>query len=106
MNKRQKKKQYKRKYGYNPPKIKQQDTTLAEAIRTSGEKFKAAAEAAGEALNKYGELIRKTIKEVAMLYTQVARECQIKEDAITNTAKKLTKRRKNEKKRIDRWRKI
>lgn len=43
---------------------------------------------------------------VGMVYAQTAREYQIKEDAITNTTKKLTKRRKNEKRRIDRWRKI
>lgn len=39
-------------------------------------------------------------------YKQIARGYQIKEDAMTNTTKKLTKRRKNEKRRIDRWRKI
>lgn len=106
MNKRQKKKQYKRKYGYNPPKIKQQDTPMEEAIRIFGEKVKAAAEAVGDALDKYGEIIGKTMKEAGMVYKQIAGRHQIKEDAITNTTKKLTKRRKNEKRRIDRWRKI
>lgn len=106
MNKRQKKKQYKRKYGYNPPIIKQQDTTMEETISIFGEKIKAAAEAVGDAINKYGEIIGKTMKEAGMAYKQIARGYQIKEDAMTNTTKKLTKRRKNEKRRIDRWRKI